>query len=109
MERVKERSLSERLRRADKDVKKIKWEDFDNELTRILSLSSALEEATERKRNLQQKLEPLIQVFFSYSRFIFSTCMSLINYRKMYIAYYIVRTIALSWTYGLQISCLETF
>ncbi|VVA90011.1 unnamed protein product [Arabis nemorensis] len=52
----------ERLRRIDKDVKKIKWEDFENELTRILSLYSALEEANERKRNLQQKLEPLIQV-----------------------------------------------
>ncbi|KFK42822.1 hypothetical protein AALP_AA1G043800 [Arabis alpina] len=52
----------ERLRRSEKDVKKIKWEDFENELTRILSLYSAMEEVTKRKRNLQQKLEPLIQV-----------------------------------------------
>lgn len=53
----------ERLKTSDRDVKKIKWEDFENDLTRMLSLYTALEEANERKPNLQQKLEPFIQVF----------------------------------------------
>ncbi|GMH08035.1 hypothetical protein Nepgr_009875 [Nepenthes gracilis] len=43
-------------------VKVIQWEDFDQELARLWSLSSALNEAKEKKQNLQQKLETLIRV-----------------------------------------------
>ncbi|KAL9842785.1 putative phosphatidylinositol 3-kinase [Arabidopsis thaliana] len=63
MERVSERSLSENLRRSDReDGKIIEWEEFDHELTRLWSLSSAMKLATERKQILQPKLESLIQV-----------------------------------------------
>ncbi|XP_030461865.1 vacuolar protein sorting 38 isoform X2 [Syzygium oleosum] len=40
----------------------IEWEDFEPELARLVSLSCALEEAKEKKRVLQRKLESLIQV-----------------------------------------------
>lgn len=46
------------------DVKVIEWEDFEHDLARLSSLSSALNEAKEKKRILQQKLEGLIQVGF---------------------------------------------
>ncbi|XP_018472789.2 vacuolar protein sorting 38 isoform X1 [Raphanus sativus] len=58
-------SSSEKLRRGDReeeDVKVIEWEEFDHELTRLWSLSSALKLATEKKLTLQPKLESLIQV-----------------------------------------------
>ncbi|XP_010469549.1 PREDICTED: UV radiation resistance associated protein-like isoform X2 [Camelina sativa] len=63
MERETEPSLSENSRRSDReDVKIIEWEEFDHELTRLWSLSSALKLATEKKQILQPKLESLIQV-----------------------------------------------
>ncbi|EOA27414.1 hypothetical protein CARUB_v10023549mg [Capsella rubella] len=63
MERETEPSLSENSRRSDReDVKIIEWEEFDHELTRLWSLSSALKLATEKKLSLQPKLESLIQV-----------------------------------------------
>ncbi|XP_048634367.1 UV radiation resistance-associated gene protein-like isoform X1 [Brassica napus] len=65
MERETEPSSSTKLRRGDReeeDVKVIEWEEFDNELTRLWSLSSALKLATEKKLTLQPKLESLIQV-----------------------------------------------
>lgn len=46
------------------DAKVIEWEDFEHDLARLSSLSSALNEAKEKKRSLQQKLEALIQVEF---------------------------------------------
>lgn len=44
------------------NVKVIEWEDFDQELARLWSLSSALKEANEKKNSLQEKLNSLIQV-----------------------------------------------
>ncbi|KAK7318947.1 hypothetical protein RJT34_03656 [Clitoria ternatea] len=44
------------------DVKVIQWEDFQHDLARLTSLSSALIEANEKKRILQQNLDSLIQV-----------------------------------------------
>ncbi|XP_058731703.1 vacuolar protein sorting 38 isoform X1 [Vicia villosa] len=44
------------------DVRVIQWEDFEHDLARLSSLSSALNEAKDKKRNLQRKLESLIQV-----------------------------------------------
>ena len=64
MERETEESSS-RGDREEEDVKVIEWEEFDNELTRLWSLSSALKLATEKKLTLQPKLESLIQVSFS--------------------------------------------
>ncbi|XP_015887449.1 vacuolar protein sorting 38 isoform X2 [Ziziphus jujuba] len=46
----------------EENVKVIEWEEFEQELARLWSLSSALTEAKEKKQSLQQKLEPLIQV-----------------------------------------------
>ncbi|CAN8285262.1 unnamed protein product [Cochlearia groenlandica] len=64
MEVEKERILSEKLRRSDRDedVKVIEWKDFDYELARLWSLSSAMKLATEKKLSLTPKLESLIQV-----------------------------------------------
>ncbi|KAL4272656.1 hypothetical protein GQ457_13G030180 [Hibiscus cannabinus] len=47
---------------AHDNVKVIEWEDFDNELARLWSLTSALKEANEKKQSLQEKLQSLIQV-----------------------------------------------
>ncbi|XP_010246287.1 PREDICTED: UV radiation resistance-associated gene protein-like isoform X2 [Nelumbo nucifera] len=44
------------------NLKIIQWEDFEQELARLWSLSSALIKAKENKNSLQQKLESLIQV-----------------------------------------------
>ncbi|RDX72610.1 UV radiation resistance-associated protein, partial [Mucuna pruriens] len=43
-------------------VKVIQWEDYQHDLARLASLSSALDEAKEKKRNLHHKLDSLIQV-----------------------------------------------
>ncbi|XP_040374960.1 UV radiation resistance-associated gene protein isoform X2 [Rosa chinensis] len=43
-------------------VKVIEWEEFDQELARLWSLSSALKDAQEKKQSLKQKLESLIEV-----------------------------------------------
>ncbi|XP_028763494.1 UV radiation resistance-associated gene protein-like isoform X1 [Neltuma alba] len=57
------RNLSSGTDIPDRDnAKVIEWEDFEHDLARLVSLSSALNEAKEKKRNLQQKLEHLIQV-----------------------------------------------
>ncbi|KAH9680578.1 LEA 2 domain-containing protein [Citrus sinensis] len=44
------------------NVKVIEWEDYDQELARLWSLSSALSQADDKKQTLQQKLQSLIQV-----------------------------------------------
>ncbi|KAK4264182.1 hypothetical protein QN277_025391 [Acacia crassicarpa] len=47
----------------DRDnAKVIEWEDFEHDLARLVSLSSALNEAKEKKRSLHQQLEHFIQV-----------------------------------------------
>ncbi|CAI9098080.1 OLC1v1034659C1 [Oldenlandia corymbosa var. corymbosa] len=43
-------------------VKVIDWEEYEQELARFCSLTSALHEAKQKKSQLQQKLESLIQV-----------------------------------------------
>lgn len=43
-------------------AKLIQWEDFDQELSRLCSLSSALKEAQANRLSLKEKLEPLVQV-----------------------------------------------
>ncbi|XP_020215898.1 UV radiation resistance-associated gene protein [Cajanus cajan] len=43
-------------------VKLIQWEDFQHDLARLTSLSSALHHANHKKRNLHHKLQSLIQV-----------------------------------------------
>ena len=58
-------NLSLRTTTTDPErVQVIEWEDFEHDLARLSSLSSALNEAKEKKRVLQQKLEELIQVGF---------------------------------------------
>lgn len=44
--------------------KVVQWEDFEQELARLVSLSSALNEAKEKKLLLQNKLDSFIQVGF---------------------------------------------
>lgn len=45
-------------------VKVIGWEDFEQELARLMSLSSALQQAKDKSHSFQDKLNSLIQVFF---------------------------------------------
>lgn len=45
-------------------VKVIEWEDFGQELARLWSLSTALQQAKDKKIGLQDKLNFLIQVLF---------------------------------------------
>ncbi|KAK8485563.1 hypothetical protein V6N13_064973 [Hibiscus sabdariffa] len=47
---------------VDGNMQVIQWEDFENELARLWSLTSALKEANEKKQSLQEKLQSLIQV-----------------------------------------------
>ncbi|OMO71020.1 UV radiation resistance protein/autophagy-related protein 14 [Corchorus capsularis] len=47
---------------AEGNAKVIEWEDFEHELARLWSLSSALKEANEKKQSLQEKLQAFIQV-----------------------------------------------
>ncbi|KAK8548444.1 hypothetical protein V6N13_054744 [Hibiscus sabdariffa] len=51
-----------KINAAHDNVKVIEWEDFDNELARLWSLTSALKEANEKKQSLQEKLQSFIQV-----------------------------------------------
>ncbi|CAN6722617.1 unnamed protein product [Malus baccata var. baccata] len=44
------------------NVKVIEWEEFEQEIVRLWSLSSAFSEAQEKKQSLQRKLESLIEV-----------------------------------------------
>lgn len=56
-------SPSESSRISDpENAKVVEWEDFEQELARLWSLSSALEEAKHQKETLKQKLDSLIQV-----------------------------------------------
>ena len=55
---------SEPKKIEQENVKVIEWEEFEQELVRLWSLSSALSEAKEGKQSLQKKLESLIQVWF---------------------------------------------
>jgi len=52
----------ERERDSDLKVKVIEWEDFEQELARLWSLSSALKQANQNKLSLHRKLHSLIQV-----------------------------------------------
>lgn len=47
---------------ASDNVSVIQWEDFEQELARLLSLSSALKEAQDKKLALKHKLDSFIQV-----------------------------------------------
>ena len=58
-------SSSDSTRLSDpENAKVIEWEDFEQELARLWSLSSALQEAKQHKESLKQKLDSLIQVPF---------------------------------------------
>lgn len=46
----------------DQPAKVIEWEDYEQELVRLCSLTSALEEAKSKKSVLEEKLQSLIQV-----------------------------------------------
>lgn len=48
------------------NVKVIQWEDYEQELARLCSLTSALEEAKQKKLLLQEKLQSLIEVNFFF-------------------------------------------
>ncbi|XP_022761896.1 UV radiation resistance-associated gene protein isoform X2 [Durio zibethinus] len=47
---------------AQEHVKVIEWEDFEHELARLCSLTSALKEANKKKQSLQEKLQSFVQV-----------------------------------------------
>lgn len=46
----------------DKNLEIIQWEDYEQELARLCSLTSALNEVKQKKQLVQQKLQSLIQV-----------------------------------------------
>lgn len=54
----------ERKKMDRENLRVIEWEEFDHELARFCSLSSALSDAKEKKQRLEAKLESLIQVGF---------------------------------------------
>ncbi|KAF5736632.1 UV radiation resistance-associatedprotein isoform X1 [Tripterygium wilfordii] len=61
----RDRPLSAELKKRDPENEKvIEWEDYEQEVARLWSLSSALREAKEKKRCLKEKLEALIQLGF---------------------------------------------
>ncbi|KAF5752528.1 UV radiation resistance-associatedprotein isoform X1 [Tripterygium wilfordii] len=58
----RDRTLSAELKKRDSEnVKVIEWEDYEQEVARLWSLSSAVREAKEKKRCLEEKVETLIQ------------------------------------------------
>ncbi|XP_006360958.1 UV radiation resistance-associated gene protein isoform X1 [Solanum tuberosum] len=62
MESKKVASSGEIQNKKDKNLKIIHWEDYEQELVRLCSLTSALNEAKEKKELVQQKLQSFIQV-----------------------------------------------
>jgi hypothetical protein len=48
------------------NAKMIQWEDYEQELARFCSLTSALEEAKQKRLLLQEQLQSLIQVICSF-------------------------------------------
>jgi hypothetical protein len=60
-----DRALHSEPKKSDpENPKVIEWEDFEEELARLWSLSAALTGAKEKKQSLQQRLEALVQVGF---------------------------------------------
>lgn len=55
-----------RVVQEDQPAKVIEWEDYEQELARLCSLTSALEEAKSKKLLLEEKLQSLIQVRFLF-------------------------------------------
>ncbi|XVF37987.1 hypothetical protein REPUB_Repub20aG0058800 [Reevesia pubescens] len=53
---------TKQINAAQENVQVIEWEDFEHELTRLWSLTSALKEANEKKQSLQEKLRSFIQI-----------------------------------------------
>ncbi|KAI3459678.1 hypothetical protein Pfo_016341 [Paulownia fortunei] len=51
-----------RVVQEDQRAKVIEWEDYEQELARLCSLTSALEEAKKKKLLLEETLHPLIQI-----------------------------------------------
>ncbi|KAF4349610.1 hypothetical protein CsatB_025384 [Cannabis sativa] len=62
MEGERSKISSDSKKMNQENGKAINWEDFQQELARLWSLSSALNEANEKKQSLHLKLDPLIQV-----------------------------------------------
>jgi hypothetical protein len=62
MEQKKSASSSKKAVAEEDQEKVIQWEDYEQELARLLSLSSAFKEANEKKLLLQNKLEVALQV-----------------------------------------------
>ncbi|KAL1561599.1 UV radiation resistance-associated gene protein-like [Salvia divinorum] len=52
----------ERVAQEDQPAKVIEWEDYEQELARLCSLTSALEEAKSKKSVLEEKLQSWIQI-----------------------------------------------
>lgn len=58
----KKKPLEETNMEHEEQVKIVPWEDFQQELARLSSLSSALHEANQRKSLIQEKLNSLVQL-----------------------------------------------
>lgn len=60
-------AVQKNSQKGEQIEKVVQWEDFEQELARLVSLSSALNEAKEKKLLIQQKLDNFIQVVESLS------------------------------------------
>ncbi|KAG5588506.1 hypothetical protein H5410_048940 [Solanum commersonii] len=79
MESKKVASSGEIQNKKDKNLKILQWEDYEQELARLCSLTSALNEAKQKKELVQQKLQSFIQCIVSVSLFISSSNRSFVN------------------------------
>lgn len=58
----KKKAFKERNKKHEEEAKIVPWEDYQQELVRLLSLSSALHQANQKKSLIQQKLNSLLQL-----------------------------------------------
>lgn len=59
----KKKTVEQQKKIPEEKVKIVKWDDFQHELARLSSLSSAINEANQKKVLIQEKLNSHLQVY----------------------------------------------
>ena len=67
----KKKTVEEKNKKQEEKVKIVQWEDFQQELARLSSLSSALSEVNQKKSLIQEKLNSHLQVGDTFSLSLF--------------------------------------
>ncbi|KAD5508903.1 hypothetical protein E3N88_16606 [Mikania micrantha] len=67
----KKKAVEEKNKNQEEKVKIVNWEDFQHELARLSSLSSALKEVNHNKSLIQEKLNSQLQVGLSSTLFVY--------------------------------------